>query len=373
MSSPLAIGIINILNSIQQQSARYGFSLMIVFGNIGCVFNCLILLRKTYRQNPCSLYILASSCTNLIFINLVIVSRLLAVGYNYDLTIYSTFYCKFRAYIAFATSLLSRTYIVLACADRYCSSSSKARRRAFSNIKVARYLIPSLALFWLLSSIHVYFYWNIVIGTGNKYTCTTATSIYTVFYAFYNALLSGVLIPTLMIIFGVLTLQNIKQINRRIHNITANISRTINAQQQRRGIADNQLTVMLLVQLLFYVISCLPFPIYLLYNAFTINNQQKSTVQNAIESFISYLTIFLLYLNFCSTFYVYTLSGKSFRKEFKHILMMVVVYFGIIKRSEQQQRSFKLTHGPQRIRPINKTVETITVAPVPPSLMNKIH
>ena len=152
------------LDSIQLNVSYYLYPAIVLLGNIGSIFNILILTQRIYLQNSCSCYILASSIVNLLIVNAVVLYRMLSSGFNVDLTMTSSFYCKFRAYIAHCTTLLSRFYIVLACVDRWAMSSANVYRRRFSQIKVAKIVIPSLAMGMCVISIHVLVYNDIIDG-----------------------------------------------------------------------------------------------------------------------------------------------------------------------------------------------------------------
>ena len=151
------------VNSIQTGSFLYGYSIIFLFGNIGSILSVLVLTQRNYRQNSCSCYILASTITNLFIMNFIIVFRIL-LGFNIDPTKTSWFFCKFRAYMAQVLTVLSRTYILLACIDRWAMTSRSARLRAFTRLKVPKILIPSVAIFWIVFFLHGPFYQNIIQG-----------------------------------------------------------------------------------------------------------------------------------------------------------------------------------------------------------------
>lgn len=146
------------LNIIQTSMGRYLYPVIFILGNIGSILNILILTQRSYLQNSCSCYILASSISNLFIVNIIILFHMLAFGFNIDPTTTSFFFCRFRQYLSHVTTLLSRIYIVLACIDRWAMTSSSVKRRAFSKLKVAKIIIPSVCVGWLLISLHIPLY-----------------------------------------------------------------------------------------------------------------------------------------------------------------------------------------------------------------------
>jgi hypothetical protein len=155
MSNTTSDSLILTLNVIQQNIVRYGCSIIFMFGNIGSILNILVLTQRIYLRNPSSCYILASTVNNLLVTNIVVVFRLLASGFGYDPTAASLFFCIFRLYISHVATFLSRFYLVLACVDRWSMSSRSVQRRYFSQMKVTKILIPSIAILWCVISVHI--------------------------------------------------------------------------------------------------------------------------------------------------------------------------------------------------------------------------
>ncbi len=91
---------------------------------------------------------LASAFTNLIALNVSIISLLYTEAQPWQLTIA---YCKIRTYIVNASRQISRFLILMACFDRYTLSLTNAYLGKFCNIRIARqYVIPCLILIWLI-------------------------------------------------------------------------------------------------------------------------------------------------------------------------------------------------------------------------------
>ena len=90
--------------------------------------------------------------------------------------------------------------------------------------------------------------------------CVSTSAVYKVFNNIFNAVLSGILIPVLMIIFSTLTVQNVKRLRQRVHhNTPLNLANITNKKY------ESQLLSMILAQQLVYIICNLPFVSYSLY------------------------------------------------------------------------------------------------------------
>ena len=138
---------------------------------------------------------------------------------------------------------------------------------------------------------------------------------YANFYNISNATLSGVLIPVSMLIFSILTIRNVQQLQHRVGN--SNIIQQENLNNRRNF--DDQLSLMILVQLGVYLLSNLPFDSYLLYVVITMNSV-KSSLQTGIDNLYMTFAYLFTHINFAATFYLYTLTSQVFRKDLKQLL-----------------------------------------------------
>ncbi len=96
MSSSGDVSLIASLNNVSSMLNRYFAIAIFIFGTIGNVLNCLILLQPTLRSNPCSLFFLVSSIAHLTFIYSGLTTRMLS-GWAVDLTNTIGWLCKLRA------------------------------------------------------------------------------------------------------------------------------------------------------------------------------------------------------------------------------------------------------------------------------------
>ncbi|CAF1317992.1 unnamed protein product [Adineta steineri] len=138
--------------------------------------------------------------------------------------------------------------MVLACIDRFLLSSRDARARSWSQPRFAYRSIACVSLFWILFSIHSLF--GSTISSRLGYTqCYIQPGSYTLFVALYSIIINYLLPPTLMAIFGLLTIANIRKTQTRIHPMT------------RAGYLhrkDRHLLRMLLFQVLVNIICAIP-------------------------------------------------------------------------------------------------------------------
>ncbi|CAF0905549.1 unnamed protein product [Didymodactylos carnosus] len=293
----------------------------LVMGDIGNILNCMIFLQKSLRHNNCCQYFLACSITNLIILNTGIPTNIFSLT-NTNPATYSLVYCKVRMYIIHSLLMVSRFYIVLACADRYALCSPNPRIRDFTRPKVARVLIPLTLFVFFLMPIHLP-----ILMTIQQSKCIMP-GLYNLLWSIYIMLLAGLFPLISMAVFGLLACRNIRYLRRRIQ--PSGVSQRIRIKNR-----DYQLMKMLFVEVIIYILTTLMYPSYAFYSALTLN-ASKGTQRIANEAFVSFLSgSFLLYINNCSTFYIYVFTSTTFRKELRSIAVNYILKYLLKENSNQ--------------------------------------
>lgn len=298
--SPLAIA--------QEYLIRYGMTTYITLGDIGLLCNIAIFSQSAYRRNSCCLYILCMSFCSLIGLNSAVVPYIYGLNHPNPLS-HSLVVCKLQYYLRHVFSQLMRIFFVLACADRYATSSSRPCIRSFSRPQVAFHVIPVVIIFWVLLGIFPTMLYSITNGV-----CDAPSGLLNIMYSVYIMIVLGILPLLSMFTFGILMVLNLKKVRSRIHPIRL---RSMVPILRKR---DRDMMRMLLVELSIYILTTIPNTIVLIYRA--VNQNTSSTVQRqAIESLIYFIArVFLLYLNNGLSFWIYLLTSKSFRFELKNFL-----------------------------------------------------
>lgn len=170
------------------------------------------------------------------------------IGYSIDPARTSLVFCKIKFYLTYIAAILPPSFMILACIDRWLLSSLDARARLRSQPRFAYRSMICVSLFWILFSIHSLFGSTISLRSGIT-QCYLQPGSYTLFIALYSIIINYLLPPTLMAIFGLLTIINIRQTQRQIHPMrrTGYIHRK-----------DRHLLRMLLFQVLVNIICTIP-------------------------------------------------------------------------------------------------------------------
>ena len=309
--------IINLTN-ILKQIYRYFPIFLLLFGGIGNSLSCLVFLQRALRKNPCALYFLAASISNIVYLSTLTSTMLDAWDETFNLMNTVSGVCKFTMLIILMSRTLSLWFIVLATIDRYLVSSPDENRRQMSSLKRSHQsIIIGCVLTLLMWGETFYCFDANLIGTPLK--CFTTSSACR-FYNDISVTLMSILIPSIiMLIFGGLTIANIHRSRERI-NPSMSIT---NALPSRSRKTEQNLTRMLLTQILLIVILNLPQAIFTFYLTITFD-QPKTPVQGTLNGFIFNILLLFPFISCSISFLLYTLAGKIFRQTFVEMAQKVV-------------------------------------------------
>jgi hypothetical protein len=297
------------LTNIQTQLNKYGYPIFMVLGNIGNVF--IIRLFSQQRQNACSLYLISAAVVNILYLTFTGFIQIFPIYYG-DRTIRSIILCKIYTYAINVIGQMPKTMLVLACIDRFLMTNERVSFRLLSTPKRAKYLIFFSIIFWLLLTIHIPIARTVVNGECGAF------GIYSTIYSVYAIIFVG-LIPTIISgIFGYLTYHNMRQRHVRIQPVVQNPNYA-NISIQRR---DQALLIIVIAEVVTYVITTAVFPLIqleVMISRYVIPNKSSQYLQ--IESFILNIAHLLLFINSAAPFYTYLISSKSFRRDFKQLII----------------------------------------------------
>jgi hypothetical protein len=299
-----------ILTSIETQIHFYGNPIVIALGIIGNIF--IFILFNRQRPNACSIYLMHSAITNLLYLLISGFYQIFSVSY-YNQTLRALFLCKFiSSYTPNFLGQVARTILILACIDRFMITSQRARIRAFSTPKRAKYFIFFSYIFWLIAASH-----TLIWSTTSKGQCIKV-GIYATIYTFYAIFLTGLIPSFILCVIGYLTYRNVRQLHRRIQP-TAQYRNNTNNSIRRR---DRDLLVLVIAEAFAYIITTSLFSAIILermISSYVMPNKSLQYVQ--AEIFVLNVSYSLLFVYSGVSFYTYMISSKSFRRDFKQLIM----------------------------------------------------
>ncbi|CAF3125293.1 unnamed protein product [Rotaria sp. Silwood2] len=316
------------LNNASNLLNRYLPIFIYIFGTAGNLLNVLVLSQRTLRSNTSAIFLLISSIAGLIVILSGLTSRMMS-GYTTDLTLTIGWICKLRNVVLYSSRTINLSMIALAAIDRWLSSSVHQHYRQMSTLKNTwRSMFVVLIYTCILNTPIIYCYeanlnWTLRRCYGSTYACRLTTDL---IYTFGTTLLPLLL----MIIFGLMTINNVRCIRSRIKTVTEmvishtnkSIATNKNGQLRARK-TDRHLLIMLLVQVILLVLFTCPHAIQKVYSSFA-SNPPPQSLQSAIETFIFDFFTLLTFIASGMPFYIYTLSGGSV---FRNALLNLVKTF----------------------------------------------
>lgn len=311
------------LGQITIQLSQSIIPLIITLGVIGNSINIIILTRPNLYHHSCSRYFLALSVSALAYSFINLPYRLLIDGYKIEPQRISMLFCKIFVYFTQLCVPLAPYFVVMASFDRFCASSSNARIRMFSNVRVSRWVIAfvvlGFALFYVNTAMVVDLRPEDGLGCRNR-----GDSIYKQTFTLIQCIVYAIIAPTLMAVFGLLTIYNAKQVgNGRIL-----------ASRNRR--TEGQLIIMLLLQVGAQIILTLPASI--IYAMLVLPTGYRGT---RLTSFVYFVCNLLCHLSYATSFPLYFLSARIYRQEFLRLLRKIF--------------RFKINN---QIRPVTNTLNT---------------
>ena len=301
----------SILSTIQSRLNFYGYPICMALGNIGNIFIIIIFSRQ--RQNACAIYLLWSAIMNDLYLTFNSFAQIFPFYYA-DGTIRAFAACKIRFYLSNVLGQIAKTMIVFACIDRFIITNNSANFRALSTPKRAKIFIILAILFWPLFASHI----AIMTTITNNRQCGTF-GIYSTVYTIYTIIFVGFIPPLILGILGYLTYRNMRRMHMRIQPALSNTNETQIYSIRRR---DRELLIIVISEVFVYVITTTAYPLILLEQMISRYVMPvKSTQYSQIESFIFTISFLLLFFNNAIPFYTYIIVSKSFRNDFKGLII----------------------------------------------------
>ncbi|CAF2966536.1 unnamed protein product [Rotaria sp. Silwood2] len=321
---------------VQRIITLYGLSTFLFFGTLGNFLLFCVLIQRTHRRNSCSLYLLSITIVNFILIQCTVPFTVYSATIVEKQEI-SLIWCKTRSYIFNALLMLYRWYKMAACLDRAAMCSRNVRIRSFSQTHVACRAILIITFVWLLIPIHLAIYFRIEFDR-----CIPQSGTYAKIFSVYSIVACGWPPPIVMIICGIISYRNLKKIRGRIvsRNVDNNHVKgdVIKLNRQRISRRDQQLTILIIYEVILYVITCLPFSINITYLTIT-SNYPKTPDRIRIESFITlFSSPFLVIINSCAPFYLYLVVSSKFRQDFRNLFRSCHCYHRQVTSQQDDRR-----------------------------------
>lgn len=292
----MSADLISTIQYVTHQVTIYlGFPTFIL-GVIGGSLNVLVFLSlKTFRQNSCSFYLTVMAAVSVGYLVTGLLTFLVMYGFGIDWTKQSRSYCIFREGFVHISMLIALTCLCLATIDQYFATCSSQRLQQLCNIKLARRLCLFFTVFWFLYGIAFFTSYDLIIDPNSgEWDCTVINHRFQIYFNTFHVLvlLCGLPLFTTAL-FGLLAYRNVKQLSYRTVPLA------------RREL-DKQLTVMVLVQVVYNVFALLPY--FIINILITSPYQPSSPLTTTIIVSSRILSIILLYSCYAVSFFVFLIE-----------------------------------------------------------------
>jgi hypothetical protein len=199
--------------------------------------------------------------------------------------------------------------------NRFLCSSPSATIRTWSNARIVPRATSVTILIIGLTYVHVPIYTRLSSPTN----CAFTQGFYTTFYGISNLIIFSLGPSVGMIIFGLLTIRNVRRPVNRVVPINTQIQTQIqNTLPRSQKATDRQLIRMMILQSVFFIMTSTPTSLYYCYST-AIANVMLSALQVARNNLASTVLSFLSLAGPCMSFYVFTISSQLFRRELIHL------------------------------------------------------
>ncbi|CAF3498726.1 unnamed protein product [Rotaria sp. Silwood1] len=303
MSTLVAIQLL----AIAQNFTFYATIIIFIAGMIGNILNiCIFTKMKTFQGNRCAFYLIVESIVSLCFLIQMFILQMYQITYGIDPGNISIFYCKIRTTLGQSSRLLIDYIVCFEAFDQYLTTHHRFFLRKLSTLKLAQYLIIVASILCILQTIPYIIFYDIVSSFG----CIITNNGLKYYYSFvYYIFLHGFFPILISSLFSLLAYRNVRRLVRRQISIV------------RRKL-DHQLTAMIFVRVIFFIILLLPYTMYRIY-ILNVNIPSIDRLPYAIVQLISAITISLMLGNHAVNFYVFFITSSRFRRQVKYFFMKI--------------------------------------------------
>ncbi|CAF0975212.1 unnamed protein product [Adineta steineri] len=265
---------------------------------ITSIVNICVLCRRTLRSSSCTHYFFASFLGTIVYMFVTPLGGILRLRYNIVFNAFP-FGCKTSNFFAYGSQVFITLMLVCASIDRYFVSSSSVRLRNLGKVRVAQRIIIIVSIMTIIfMSPYFYIYdWNYETNQ-----CSLSSMVFAFVYISIRVVLYYIVAPLIMLVFGGLTIYNIRSQANRIAPV---------GQQNHHRRTEGQLARMLIIQVGVYIVFLLPSGVT--YTLITFVPEMNTLFYITIRT----ITILWQQGAFFFSFFVYILSAKVYRDELK--------------------------------------------------------
>ena len=298
--------------------AKYWFAILVPIGLVGNTLSFLVMIKPNNRKVSTCIYMAAISINDNIMMYMSFHDYFVSTLQTLQIVESNPVECACIAF-GFLFALQNGAFQVVAMTiDKYIAIKLPHRAATYSTVRRARMIAVGLYVFAFIYNIPHLFFSRLVHGQCIAYAVDSPlTRAYSWFSFIFNAI-----VPFIMLVHMNYVIVKTVRNSRKLFRVNDARTGTIKVQgmetrQKSMRSAENQLTIMMiLVAILFLILLC-PTYIRFIYLIFT----TRDTPLKYANSYLLFQISFKLYAtNSGLNFFLYCISGKKFRNDLKEIL-----------------------------------------------------
>ncbi|CAF3663460.1 unnamed protein product [Adineta steineri] len=275
----------------------------LIIGIVGCICNLITFTAPQLRRNACIFYLLCATVFQMVSILFIIPNRLAANNFGSNFDPHSIIYCKIHYYLVITLPESATFHILLSIMDRCLATSTTARIRAWSDLKIAHRISAGIIIVIFITNIQLIIFYTIY-----NNNCQITPGGFELYFGASFSFIVAIIIPyILMFIFSLITYFQMKKTKRRIVPAP-----NILNQKQTNRFESQIIRIIVLQVVVSATLESLRLGSYA-YSIFTSGNLTKTLTARVIENFTVQFGVSIYFLSLGISFYVSTLTSKYFR------------------------------------------------------------
>lgn len=222
-----------------------------VTGTVGNLLNLGVLSTlKIFRSNQCVFYLIIESIVDTCQLSILFIISILPIIYGFSPDNILIVWCKLKNILPQVFRLLSTSMVCFAAFDQFLFTNPHYSMRQISSIQLARCLTLTAICIWIIHGIPYAIFYQIIPSSG---CIITNISLIHYYSYFYYPILHGLFPILTSCLFSLLAYRNVRHLVRRQVAVV------------RRRL-DRQLTAMVFLRVICFVLLLTPYTIYRIYS-----------------------------------------------------------------------------------------------------------
>ena len=299
---------------------QYWFPILVPIGLIGNTLSFFVMMRPNNRKVSTCIYMAAISVNDNLMMGLALHNWLVIVVKIHEWELWE---CKIAAYFV-NISLQSSSYQILAMTiDKYVAIKWPHKAATYSTPKRSKIIVLSVFMLALIyNSPHLL----VASLVGDQCLTYVVGGTITKIFSWSTFVVNGVIPFSMLIHMNYVIVQTVRRsrkmfrlnaTNTDIESSSQGINKGMSTRQGTMKSAENQLTIMLLLVTMLFLILLIPTYIRFIYLTFV---ERDTPSKYASSMLFFHVTHKLYHSNNGINFFLYCISGRKFRKDLKEIL-----------------------------------------------------